>query len=61
MTRLQKTLLLAAAMFAVAFLAIFDVIDEKYAQFAPLALIALFPGVWMKRGGSCNCFKRSKA
>ena len=61
MSRIQKALLLAAGMFAIAALAVFDIITEKYAQFAPLALIALFPGVWMGGKGSCNCFKRREA
>ena len=61
MTRTQKALALAAAMISIGVLAVFDVIPEKYAQFAPLALIALFPGVWMRRGHSRNCFKRREA
>ena len=61
MTQTQKALALAAAMISIGVLAVFDVIPERYAQFAPLALIALFPGVWMGRKGSCNCFKRREA
>ena len=61
MTQTQKALALAAAMISIGVLAVFDIIPEKYAQFAPLALIALFPGVWMGRKGSCNFFKRREA
>ena len=54
MTQTQKALLLAAAMIGVAILAVFDIVPEKWAQFAPIALIALFPSVWMKRRGGCR-------
>ena len=47
-------LLLAAAMIGIALPAVVDAVPETYAQFAPLALIALFPGVWMKPGSRCQ-------
>lgn len=50
MTQTKKALLLAAAMIGIAVLAVFDFVPEKWAQFAPLALIALFPSIWMGRG-----------
>lgn len=53
MTQIQKALMLAAAMIAIAVLAVFGIIPEKIAQFAPMALIALFPSVWMGQGRNC--------
>lgn len=53
MTQIQKALMLAAAMIAIAVLAVFGIIPEKIAQFAPMALIALFPSVWMGKGRNC--------
>jgi hypothetical protein len=50
MTQIQKALALATAMIAVAVLAVFGVIPERIAQFAPFALLALFPTAWMGRG-----------
>ena len=50
MTQIQKALALATAMIAVAVLAVFGVIPERLAQFAPFALLALFPTAWMGRG-----------
>ena len=61
MKQVHLSLLLAAAMIAVALLAVFDVIPEKTAQFAPFLLLALFPAAWLRRDGSCNLLKRSKA
>ena len=61
MRKLIPALLLAAAMIGIAVLAVFDIIPEKYAQFAPLALIALFPGVWMGRNRTCCTGKRTQA
>lgn len=56
MTQIHKALLLAAAMIGVAVLAVFDIVPEAIAQWAPFALLALFPGVWLgkgRRAGSC--------
>ncbi|MFZ1742590.1 MAG: hypothetical protein WAT93_07035 [Pontixanthobacter sp.] len=47
MTQIQKALLLATAMIGIAVLAVFDIIPEAYAQYAPIALLALFPSAWM--------------
>lgn len=61
MKQIYKTLLLAAAMIGVGLLAIFDIVPEKVAQFAPLALLAMFPGAWLGRDRCCNVLGRSKA
>lgn len=39
MTRIQEALLLAAVLIAIAVLAVFDIIPEAVAQFAPLAVV----------------------
>jgi hypothetical protein len=39
MTRIQEALCLAAILFAIALLAVFDIIPETVAQFAPLAMV----------------------
>lgn len=49
MTPIEKALVLAAAMIGIAVLAVFDIIPEQVAQFAPFALLALFPSVWLGR------------
>lgn len=54
MTQTQKALLLAAAMIGIALLAVFDIVPEEVAQFAPFLLLALFPSVWLRRGRSCS-------
>ena len=59
--QIHKTLLLAAAMIGVGLLAIFDIVPEKIAQFAPLALLALFPGAWLGRDRCCNILRRGEA
>lgn len=62
MKQIHKALLLAAAMIGVGLLSIFDFVPEEVAQFAPFALLALFPGAWLVGNRcSCNPFKRSKA
>ena len=61
MTQTKKSLMLAAAMIGIAILAVFDIVPEKFAQFAPLLLLALFPGVWLRRGNGCSVAKRSAA
>ena len=56
MTQTRKALLLATALIGIAVLAVFDVIPESFAQWAPLAMLALFPGAWSgkgRRAGSC--------
>ncbi len=54
MTQIQKALLLASAMIAIAVLAVFDIVPQEYAQYAPIALIALFPSAWMGKGRGCG-------
>lgn len=39
MSRIQEALCLAAVLLAIAVLAVFDVIPEQVAQFAPLAMV----------------------
>lgn len=47
MQQIQKALLLAAAMIAVAVLAVIGIIPQAIAQWAPFALLAIFPGAWL--------------
>lgn len=54
MTQIQIALLLAAAMIAISVLAVFDIVPQEYAQFAPIALIALFPSAWMGKDRGCG-------
>ena len=39
MTRIQEALCLAALLIAIAVLAVFDIIPEQVAQFAPLVMV----------------------
>lgn len=57
MRQLIPALLLASAMIAIAVLAVFEVVPEKAAQFAPLVLLALFPRIWL--GNDRRCMKAS--
>ena len=59
MNQTTKALLLAAVMLSIGGLAVFDIIPEEVAQWAPLALLAIFPGVWLGRG-RCGA-RRSEA
>ncbi len=54
MSRIQKSILLACAMIAIALLAVLGIVPEKFAQFAPIALVALFPSVVF---GKARCGK----
>ena len=54
MTTTRSALLLAAAMIGIALLAMVDVVPEETAQFAPLALLAIFPQVWLGRSRVCG-------
>ena len=54
MTTARSALLLAAAMIGVAVLAVFDMVPEKIAQFAPLTLLAAFPKAWLGRSHACG-------
>lgn len=49
MTQFSRALALASAMILIAVLAVFDIVPEQVAQFAPPALLAAFPSVWMGR------------
>lgn len=55
MRQLIPALLLASAMIAIAVLAVFELVPEKAAQFAPLVLLALFPRIWL--GSDRRCMK----
>lgn len=57
----RAPLLLGLAMIGIALLAVFDVVPEKVAQFAPLALLVLFPQAWLGRDRSCTLTKRRAA
>ncbi len=61
MKQFVAPLLLASAMIGIALLAVLDIVPETLAQFAPVALLALFPSVWMGRAGCCNFAKRKAA
>ncbi len=54
MTQIQKALLLAGVMIALGVLAVFDFVPEEFAQFGPVALLAIFPSVWMGKGRGCG-------
>jgi len=54
MTQIQKALLLASAMIGVGLLSVFGFVPEEFAQWAPFALLALFPSAWMGKGRSCG-------
>lgn len=54
MTQIQKALLLASAMIGVALLAVPGIVPEEIAQWAPFALLAIFPGVWMGQPRTCG-------
>ena len=56
MAQIYKALLLAAAMIGISLLAVYNIVPEGVAQWAPFALIAIFPSVWM---GS-NAYKSRK-
>lgn len=54
MNQIQKALLLGGAMIALAVLAVFDFVPEEFAQYGPVALLAIFPSVWLGRGRNCG-------
>jgi len=54
MTQYQKALLLAGAMIALSVLAIFEIVPEEFAQYGPVALLAIFPSVWLGKGRTCQ-------
>ena len=54
MTRFQEALLLGAALIAVALLAVFDIIPEEIARFAPIAVVPLIVARHRScRGATC--------
>lgn len=53
MTQVKQALLLATVMIAIGLLAIFDVVPVAFAQWAPLALLAIFPGAWLGKNRRC--------
>jgi len=58
MNQIQKALLVAGGMIGISLLAVVGIVPDKVAQFAPMALLALFPGAWL--GSSKNaCGKGS--
>ena len=59
MGQFLKSLSLAFAMIAIGLLAINDIIPEGAAQWAPLALLVLFPSAWLRSGKACNLGKRA--
>ena len=61
MDRFVSQILLAATMLGIALLAIFDLVPEEVAQFAPVFLLVLFPVVWKRIACSCNLLKWSRA
>ncbi len=61
MTQIQKALLLAAAMIGIALLAVFEVVPEWVGQYAPIALIALFPGAWLGKDRGCFWTRKREA
>ncbi len=54
-------LLVAAAMIGIALLAVADIVPLEAAQFAPFALLALFPEAWLRRDCSCRLLARSRS
>ena len=53
MTRIQEALALGFVLLAIALLAVFDVIPEQVAQYAPLAMVP-----WIiRRGSGCTLRK----
>lgn len=54
MTHIHKAILLAFAMIGIALLAVAGIVPEETAQWAPLALLAIFPSVWMGKARNCG-------
>lgn len=59
MQPIRSALLLAAAMIGIALLAVAGILPERIAQFAPLALLALFPQVWLGRNRCAASCRKS--
>lgn len=54
MTQYVKALLLASGMIALGVLAVFDVVPDEFAQYGPIALLAIFPSVWLGKRRACK-------
>ena len=54
MDQIYKALLLAAAIITIGVLAVFDIIPESTAQWAPLALLAAIPTAWLGNSKCCG-------
>ena len=54
MTHIQKALLLASTMIGIALLAVAGIVPESIAQWAPVALLAIFPRIWMGKPQNCK-------
>jgi hypothetical protein len=52
MTPIQKSLLLASALIVIALLAVFDIIPQEVAQYAPLAVVPFV--LSQGRNGRCR-------
>lgn len=50
MTRTQEALLIGGVLIAIALLAVFDIIPEAVAQYAPLAVVPIL----LRRSGACS-------
>ena len=61
MKQYRAPLILAFAMIGIALLAVFEIVPEEFAQYSPLFLLALFPGVWLRRDRSCQLPRRTEA
>ncbi len=57
MNQIQKALLLASAMIALAVLAVFDFVPQEFAQFGPIALLAIFPSIWLGKSRN-RCLRK---
>jgi hypothetical protein len=57
MTRIQEALLLGFVLLAIALLAVFDIIPQAIAQYAPLAVLPFI----VSRQPSCRMFGKGQA
>lgn len=53
MSQIVQALLLAIAILGTAALSVAGLLPTGIADWAPLALLALFPGAWLGKGRSC--------
>ena len=54
MAHIYKALLLAAAMIGISVLAAYNIVPSSLAQWAPFALLAIFPSIWMGDTKTCG-------